>query len=70
MPFFKKEEAISYEIQGNVLKCTLCGHDEFHKREAQLNTATATFFNLDWANASAVCLVCDKCGQIFWFLPK
>ncbi len=29
-----------------------------------------TFFNLDWANSSAVCFVCDGCGNIDWFLPQ
>jgi hypothetical protein len=70
MRFFRSQEAKSYEIQGHVLRCSLCGNNEFHKREAQLNTSVATFFNLDWMNASAICFVCDKCGQIFWFLPK
>ncbi|HEY6225513.1 MAG TPA: DNA-binding protein [Verrucomicrobiae bacterium] len=69
MSIFKSEPK-SYEVQGHVLKCGLCGHDEFHKREAQLNTTLATFFNLDWTNASAICFVCDRCGRIEWFLPK
>jgi predicted nucleic-acid-binding Zn-ribbon protein len=51
------------------LKCQICGHDEFEKREAQLNTAAASFMNLDWLNKSAVCFVCDRCGYIHWFLP-
>lgn len=38
--------------------------------EGQLNTKTASLFNLDWINPSATCLVCDKCGFIHWFLPK
>ena len=40
------------------------------RRKAPLNTSAMTFFNLDWANASAQCFVCDKCGRIEWFLPK
>jgi hypothetical protein len=51
-------EPKSYEIQGVQLRCQICQHDEFWRREGQLNTAAATFFNLDWANKSAVCLVC------------
>jgi hypothetical protein len=70
MGFFSKAEAKSYEIHGHVLKCAVCGHDEFHRREAQLNTAAATFLNLDWANPSAICFVCETCGHIHWFLPK
>lgn len=64
-----KSDPVSVEIQGKVLKCLVCGHDEFAKREAQLNTSAATFFNFDWANASGVCYVCARCGYIHWFLP-
>jgi predicted nucleic-acid-binding Zn-ribbon protein len=67
---FGKKEPKSYEVLGKVLKCQVCGHDEFSKREAQLNTAGMSFVNLDWANASAVCFVCEQCGYIHWFLPK
>jgi hypothetical protein len=34
----------------------------------KLNTATASLFNLDWANKSATCLVCSDCSYIHWFL--
>jgi predicted nucleic-acid-binding Zn-ribbon protein len=70
MGLFGGNEATSVEIQGQVLQCRVCDHDEFHRQEAQLNTAVATFFNLDWSNRSAVCYVCDRCGYIHWFLPK
>jgi len=70
MSIFKKPEPKSYEVAGIHLKCLVCGHHEFSKREAQLNTTAATFFNLDWTNPSGVCFVCDKCGYIHWFLPK
>lgn len=26
-------------------------------------------FDLDWANASATCMVCERCGYVHWFLP-
>lgn len=55
---------------GRTLRCLICGYDLFLCREAQLNTAVATLFNLDWANKSAVCLICDQCGYIHWFLPS
>jgi predicted nucleic-acid-binding Zn-ribbon protein len=57
-------------VLGRQLKCQVCGHDEFERREGQLNTATASFFNLDWTNTSAICFVCEKCGYIHWFLPR
>ncbi|MES1022890.1 hypothetical protein ABN584_08320 [Gloeocapsa sp. BRSZ] len=55
---------------GRRLQCVVCEHDLFWRREAQLNTAIATLFNMDWANKSAICLVCDYCGYIHWFLPS
>jgi hypothetical protein len=70
MGWFSKDEAETVEIAGQPLKCLVCGHDRFNQREAQLNTAAATFFNFDWANASGLCVVCDNCGYIHWFLPK
>lgn len=65
-----KEDPMGVEVQGRELKCLVCGHDAFWKREAQLNTAMATFFNFDWANSSGLCYVCAKCGYIHWFLPQ
>jgi hypothetical protein len=69
MGLFSKEPK-SYEIQGKVLHCLVCGHDEFHRREAQLHSAAATFFKLEWTNPSGQCFICDRCGYIHWFLPK
>ena len=60
----------SYEVAGNALKCQVCGHDEFERREGQLNTSGMSFLNLDWLNPTALCFVCDRCGYIHWFLPK
>jgi predicted nucleic-acid-binding Zn-ribbon protein len=55
---------------GDELKCVVCGHNEFLTRSAQLNTAGMSFLGLDWANESAVCNVCDRCGYIHWFVPR
>jgi hypothetical protein len=63
-------EPTSVEIHGRELKCLVCENDAFHRREAQLNTAGASFFGFDWANASGVCYVCARCGYIHWFLPQ
>ena len=65
-----KADPIGVEIQGRELKCLVCAHDSFHKREAQLNTSGMSFMNLEWASASGVCYVCGKCGYIHWFLPQ
>jgi len=57
-----------FTVNGMVVECSHCKHTRFDVREAQLNTAGATFFNLDWANASATVLVCKQCGKLEWFL--
>jgi len=66
--FSKKSETIG--VAGTKLECVICGNDHFWKRDAQLNTAGLTFLDLDWANASALCVVCDNCGYVHWFMPK
>lgn len=55
---------------GKTLKCLVCCNDTFFERPAQLNTRMMTFFNLDWANKTAICRVCESCGFIHWFLPR
>lgn len=70
MALFGKREPEQIQILGKDLACQVCGYDRFWRREAQLNTAVATFFNLDWTNPSATCLICARCGYIHWFLPE
>lgn len=56
------------EVKGRQIRCLVCGHDHFDTRNAQLNTSVASFFNMDWANKTAICLVCADCSHIMWFL--
>lgn len=70
MALFGQENPGTVQIKGQPLRCEICGHERFWQREAQLNTAVATFFNFDRANATATCYVCDGCGYIHWFLPQ
>lgn len=57
-------------VKGKQLKCRICNHTRFYTREAQLNTSTMSFLDLDWANKSATCYVCSNCTHIEWFLEK
>ena len=70
MGLFGNKEPEKVAIGGLRLHCEICKKDRFWKRDAQLNTAVATFFNFDWANPTATCYVCDGCGYIHWFLHK
>ncbi len=69
MAIFKNRsgKARSYEVHGEILECSHCGHDHFFFRRAQLNTSWLTFFNLDWANKSASYFTCENCRHIMWF---
>ena len=62
MGLFGQKTPEPVKVAGLEPRCEICKHDLFWQREAQLNTALATFFNFDWANATAVCFVCDGCG--------
>jgi len=67
---FSENKPLKVQIQSKPLRCHICGCDVLWHREAPLNTAVATFFNFDCANASATCYVCDGYGYIHWFLPR
>jgi hypothetical protein len=54
---------------GTNLRCEICKHTRFYQREGKITTTGMTFFELEWANASAQCMVCESCGYVHWFLP-
>ncbi len=68
MGLFKKKVPQTVEVAGNELICPICGNNHFWTRKAQLNSAIAAFFNLDWVNKSATCFICSKCTHVSWFL--
>ena len=70
MGLFGNKEPETVDVCGQSFRCTVCGNETFWRRHAQLNTALATFFELDWVNRSAVCAVCSRCRYIHWFLPE
>jgi hypothetical protein len=70
MGLFSKDEPQPVDVLGNPLRCHVCSNDTFWQSTAQLNTAIASFFSLDWANRSAVCMTCSSCGYIHWFISK
>ena len=68
MELFKKDEPEEVRVGERDLRCLVCQGTKFVSRNAQLNTALATFFKLDWTNESALCVVCAECGYIHWFV--
>jgi len=59
--------ATEYQIEGVKLSCQHCTHTVFFPGRAQLNTAIASLFGLDWANKEAAYLSCERCGHLHWF---
>lgn len=51
------------------LTCVVCRHGHFRHRRAQLHSAAASFFNLEWLGPTADCYICSKCGYVHWFIP-
>ena len=70
MGLFSKKRGEIITLGGKPLVCLVCENDHFWRREGQLNTAGLSFLGLDWANASALCCICDACGYIHWFMPE
>ena len=70
MTLFKKSVPEEVFICERKFACQVCGNDRFWRREGQLNTAIASFFEFDWANPSAICIICSECGYIHWFMPQ
>lgn len=57
------------EINGVQLVCQVCRDGEFWHQRAQLHSPMASFFNLEFANRTADCAICAKCGYVHWFMP-
>ena len=66
----RSEQGTRLEVEGKSIPCPICGHDRFWTRKTLMNTRGASFFDLDWANASAVNYVCNRCGHVLWFLRR
>ncbi len=63
-----EEPGREVEVLDRSLTCRVCDHNRFRERNAQLNTALASFFGVEWMNRSARCFVCARCGYIHWFM--
>lgn len=62
------QEVSTVDVLGHQLKCQVCSHDQFWRHQVLLNTRTLTFFDMDWMNRDATCVVCERCGYVHWFV--
>lgn len=66
----RSDDKMKYRVGDREITCPCCGHNTFDMDYRQLNTSTATFFNLDWANKNATILICHYCTHIAWFMEE
>ena len=70
MPIFGKEdEPQVVEVHERPLRCVVCQHDTFYRRQAQLHGRTATLLNVEWTAPTCECVICSGCGSVHWFFP-
>ncbi len=62
-----RPEVSTVDVLGHPLKCQVCGHDQFWRHEVLLNTRAFTFFDMEWMNREATCVICEQCGYVHWF---
>jgi len=63
-----RPEVSTVDVLGHSLKCQVCRHDQFWRHEVLLNTRTLTFFDIEWMNRDATCVICERCGYVHWFV--
>ncbi len=66
MPLFGDEEPESVSVHDRPLRCVVCQHEAFYRRQAQL---PGTVFNVAWMAPVCDCVICSQCGYIHWFYP-
>jgi predicted nucleic-acid-binding Zn-ribbon protein len=60
----------NFEYLQNQLKCLVCGHARFSKREVRMDTnITGVPVTFGPTGNVALCVICEKCGYIHWFYP-
>lgn len=60
-------DAGHYEVAGKRISCSHCGCTEFSTNQVLLNTWLLSLLRIDWLDASATVLTCEKCGRLTWF---
>ena len=67
MVLFNDSEVSRYEFKGYEIVCSVCQHDLFCPKEAELPEAKWELPGLDQDEGSVVYLICNACGHIHWF---
>ncbi len=59
--------AVTAWLGDRQVTCVVCAGGQFRSRETKLNSTGAEFFNMGWANESALGLICLACGYVHEF---
>jgi len=68
MGLFRRDKPVTAMVGSNALRCLVCGGGEFWNREVKINTTGMEFLGMEWANSSALGLVCTGCGYVHEFV--
>ena len=63
-----QDEPLEFDVGERQATCQFCGDQKFWIKKGQLNTAVMSFFDVEWLDPQATCLICDSCGYVHWFL--
>ena len=67
MGLFRSKTPVTATFADTPITCVICAGEHFLQREVKLNTSNMEFFDLGWANASALGLICIACGYVHEF---
>jgi len=65
-----KRKPVTATVDERKVVCLVCSNDQFWDREVKINTSGMEFLGMDWANESAVGLVCTNCGYLLEFAGR
>jgi hypothetical protein len=68
MGLFSAPQAYLATVHRRPFNCLVCAGGEFQQRSIKMNTTAAEFFDLGWANQSALGLLCTGCGHVHEFV--
>ena len=64
---FEKAKVQSYTEHDIELKCPHCGCKDFKKSKSQLNTASMSLIDMDFANPTVRTYRCENCHYLMFF---
>lgn len=56
-----------YTVKGDLLRCIVCGHDDFLWHQGLKESRGLTFFGFDWAAEGVDKLTCAGCAHVMTF---